>query len=79
MAGYFNAKLAGPEGVKRDKEIVALVESSLEDMLAHFLPCQRPWFRDRRMWIMVRLGRDVWYWTDYIMRTDKRFFRNMSV
>ena len=50
-----------------------------EDMSAHFLPSRRSWFRDGRMWSMIREGREVRSWTDYILGTDLRLFGNVSV
>ena len=48
-------------------------------MLAHFLLLRRSWCRDWRRWIMIRSGWEVRYQTDYILRTDRRIFWNVSV
>ena len=53
------------EWYRREEEIVeAFTEVVLEDMLSHFLPGRCPWYRDRRTWIMVRMGREVRSRTD---------------
>ena len=54
-------------------------QAVLEDILAHFLPQWRPWYRDRRTWSIVRLGRGMWSRTDYILGTYCRLFRNVAV
>ena len=51
----------------------------LEDMLDHFLPLRRSWCHDRRMWSMVRAGREVRSRMDYILGMDLRLFWNVSV
>ena len=79
VEGEFNADLAQPEGVQREEDIVAaLTAEGLEDMLVHFLPQQIPWCLDRRVWSMVRLGREVSSRVDYILGTDCCLFRNVS-
>ena len=53
-----NINLAEPEGDWREEDIAAtLAAEVLEDIAAHFLPRRRRWFRDRRMWSMLRKGR----------------------
>ena len=77
---YFNADLARPERAEQDKEIAAdLVASGLEDMSDHFLPRRLPWCQDGRTWSMVRLGREVWYRTDYILETECSLFRKIFI
>ena len=72
--------LSEPEGDQRGEEITArLASEGLEDILAHFPPRRRSWFRDRRPWSMVRDGREAKYRTDYILCTDRRIFWNVSV
>ena len=48
-------------------------------MAAHLLPRQRRWGRERRTWRMVREGKVVRSWTDYILGTDQSLFWNVSV
>ena len=48
-------------------------------MTAHFLPRKRKWGRELRTWSMVRGGKAIWSWTDYILGTDCSLFRNVSV
>ena len=39
------------EGIQREDKIsVAMVTAVLEDMLAHLLPLQKYWVRDRKTW-----------------------------
>ena len=56
-----------------------MTEAGVEDMTAHFLPRKRKWGRERRTWSMVREGKVVRYWTDYLLGTDRSLFRNVSV
>ena len=72
-------KLSESEGDHRGEEIAAaLTKEGLEDMSAHFLRRWRSWCRDGRTWSMVRAGREVRYWTDYILGMDRRLFWNVS-
>ena len=48
-------------------------------MAWHFLPRGKRWCRDRRTWDMRRKGQVVRSRTDYILGTDRRLFRNVSV
>ena len=48
-------------------------------MLEQFLLRWRSWCRDRRTWSMIREGREMRYWTDYILGTDCRLFGNVSI
>ena len=48
-------------------------------MPAHFLPRKRNWGRERRTWSMVREGKVVRSWTEYLLGTDRSLFRNVSV
>ena len=76
----FNANLTGLEQSEQEKEIgLALAAAVLEDMLAHFILRRHPWTWYRKTWSMVRLGREVRSWTDYILGTDHHLFRNTSV
>ena len=55
VAGDLNTTLSYPENYGRGTYIAAaLTEAGLEDMMAHFLPLQRRWGRERRTWSMVR-------------------------
>ena len=68
------------EGSVQDKDVVvALAAAVLEDMLEYFLPGQRPWCIYGRTWIIIQLVREVWSWMDYILGTDHRLFRNVSI
>ena len=78
--GYFNAKLARPEGADKDDEIAAyLAVAGLKDMLAHFILHQCPWCQYGRTRRMAYLGREVRSWMDYILGMDLYLFRNMSI
>ena len=80
VAGDMNSILAEPEGDRRGEDIVAeLATEGLEDMSVHFLPQRLPWCRHNRTWSMLRKGREVRSWTDYILGTDCRLFGNVSV
>ena len=48
-------------------------------MEAHFLPRQCRWGREHRKWSIVQEGKVVRSQTDYILETDRRIFRNVSV
>ena len=79
VMGNFNADLEHPEEAERDEDIVEnLAAAGLDDMLAYFLPQRRPWCQDSMVWIMFLLGSYVWSWTDNILGTDLRLFRNVS-
>ena len=80
VVGDLNANLAVPEGDRRAEEILETIATEgLEDMAQHFLPWERRWCRDRRTWRMLWNGREVQSWTDYILGTDRRIFRNVVV
>ena len=80
VAGDLNTDLGATENDRRGSEIaVAMTEAGVKDMMAHFLPRKRPWGRERRTWGMVREGRVVRSWTDYLMGTDRSLSRNVSV
>ena len=80
VAGDFNADIAAPEGNRRaEKTATDIATAGLEDMARHFLPRGRRWCRDRRTWDMQRKGQVVWSRTDYILGTDRRLFRNVSI
>ena len=80
VAGDFNTDMATPEGYRRAEAIAtSLATEGLEDMARHFLPRERRWCWDRRMWGMLRKGREVRSWTDYILGTESRLFRNVAV
>ena len=64
----------------RGTEIAAAItEAGLEDMTAHFLPRKRKLGRERRTWSMVREGKVIRSWTDYLLGTDRSLFRNVAV
>ena len=80
VAGDFNVNIAAPEGDRRAEDIATeLATAGLEDMARHFLPREKRWCRDRRTWGMLRKGREVRSRTDYILGTDRRLFRNVTV
>ena len=80
VTGDFNVNLAEPKGDRRGEDIAAAMATEvLEDMLVHFLPRRRSWCRDRRTWIIIWEGREVWSRTDYILGTYFRLFGNFSV
>ena len=80
VAGDLNINIAAPEGDLREEDIATTIaKEGLEDMAPHFLPRQRRWCRDRRTWGMLRKGREVRSQTDYILGTDQRLFRDVSV
>ena len=80
VAGDFNEDLATPEGDRRAEDIATtLAMEGLEDMARHFLPRESRWCRYRRTWGMLRKGREVRSRTDYILGTDSRLLRNVSV
>ena len=80
VAGDLNINIAAPEGDLREEDIATTIATEgLEDMAPHFLPRQRRWCRDRRTWGMLRKGREVRSQTDYILGTDQRLFRDVSV
>ena len=75
-----NVDLEITGGRGRDEEIVAVVATAgLEDILEHLLPQRRPWCRDKRIWEMVQLGREVRYQTDYILGSNPRTLQNVDV
>ena len=51
----------------------------LEDMPVQFILRCKSWEWDGITWIMVRLGREVQYQTDYLLGTDQRLFHNTSI
>ena len=58
--GYFHADLAALEGNRHGEDIVAEIATvRLEEMTAHFLPCEKSWERYGIMWCMRRHGREV--------------------
>ena len=80
MAGDFNVNIAASEGDRRAEDIATEVATAgLEDMARHFLPREKRWCRDQRTWGMLRKGREVRSRTDYILGTDRRLFRNVTV
>ena len=60
--------------------LVALESSGLEDMVTQFIPlhyCQ--WYKDERMWIMVKLRQEVKSQADYLLGTEQRCFPNVTI
>ena len=80
VAGDFNVDIAAPEGNWRAEDIATeLATAGLEDMARHFLTWEKRWCQDRQTWGMLRKGREVQSRTDYILGTDRRLFRNVTV
>ena len=80
VAGELNTTLNEPENDWRGTDTVAaMTAEGLEDMATHFLFRQRTWGRERRMWIMLREGKVVRSWTDYILGIERCLFWNISV
>ena len=48
-------------------------------MTLHFLSQKHRWCWDRRTWGILRKGREVRSRTDYILGTDRRLIRNVSL
>ena len=53
--------------------------AGLEDMSTHSLLSSKHWAWERISWIMRRLGWEVKSHTDYILGTEIRLLRNISV
>ena len=80
VAGGFNTDLGETASNGRGTDITAaLTEAGVEDMTAHFLPRKRLWGRERRTWSMVREGKVIRSWTDYLLGADRSLFRNVAV
>ena len=80
VAGDFNVDLTSPEGDRRAEDIaMSLVTEGLEDMARHFLPRENRWCWEWRTGGMIRKGREGRSRTDYILGTDRRLFRNVSI
>ena len=74
----FNTNLTTLEGSSRREEILAVTTAArLEGMSAHFLLRRKYWVRDRKMWCMHHLGREVCSRTDYLLVTNSRLLRNV--
>ena len=62
----FNANLAETEWKNYKEEIALAMETaSLEVMMANFFSNRKSWAQDRRMWCMLRQGREVRSQKDY--------------
>ena len=80
VAGDLNTDLEDAENDQRGTEIAAaMTEAGAEDMTAQFIPRKRRWGRERWTWSMVQEGKVVRSRMDYLLGTDKRLFRNVSV
>ena len=80
MVGDLNTDLEDLESARRGTDIAAAMKAAgVEHMTAHLLPRKRRRGRERRTWSMVREGKVVRSWTDYLLGTDRSIFRNMSV
>ena len=79
VVGDFNNDLAALDVRERDEGIAAaLAEEGLEDMSDNFLPWHKPWLKYGRIWAMLRGGRKVRSWTDYILCIDSCLFQNVA-
>ena len=80
VVGNFITNLAAPEVQDQDEGIAAaLAEEDLDDMRDHFRPRNEPWLKDGHTWDMRRGGRDVRFWTDFILYPDSPLFQNKTV
>ena len=79
VVGDFNVNITAPEGDWRAEDIATKIATAgREDMARHFLPREKRWCQDKRKWGVLRMGREVQSWTDYILGTDRRLFRNVT-
>ena len=79
VEGDLNMDLGDAENDRRGSEIAAAItEAGVEDMTAHFLPRKIKWGRERRTWSMMREGKVVRSRMDFLLGTDRSFFRNVS-
>ena len=80
VVGDFNTDLGDTASNGRGTEIAAaLTEAGVKDMTAKFLLRKRTWGRERRTWSMMREGRLIRSWSDYLLGNDGSLFRNMAV
>ena len=79
VAGDLNVDILAPEGRRAENIAMDLATAGVEDMAQHFMPRRRRWNRDRWTWDMRRKGQVVRSWTDYILGTDRRLFKNVAV
>ena len=71
--------LTEPEGRPHDEEIVAdILAVGMEYMSDHFFLLRRPWAQDGRNRSMFSQGREVRYWTEYIIGINRLLFQNVS-
>ena len=64
----------------QEESIVAYLSiAGLEDMITNFLPRLNPWLRYGRTWSMLREGREMCSWTDYILVTYHRLIQDVAV
>ena len=79
LIGNVNTYIADPEGITQKKEItVALVDAFLENMSSNFPLRRISWSQDVINRIMIWKGREGLSWTDYIIRTHRCLFQNLS-
>ena len=80
VAGDLNVELKNSSGQGGYEDImVAVATTGLEDITGDLFLQRREWCKDRRTWAVVRKGRVVRSWTDYILGSDCRIFQNVSV
>jgi hypothetical protein len=78
LLGDINVDLRTQTPDNRDTEIMALLATlGLEDMAAHFI--QRKKFRHGNTWQMERDGTTLQSQCDYILGTDRRIFKYISI
>ena len=80
VAREFNSDLAASEWNASNKKIaVDLSNTGMEDVITHLIPRNKPWFRDRETWSMLRGGQEVHNRTEYILGTDHHMLKNVLV
>ena len=80
VVGNLNMKIADTEGNHQDEAIAAaLADEGLEDMSYQFLLYIIPWEQGDRTWNILCQVREVQSYTDYILDTDHRLFRDVFI
>ena len=80
FAGDLNVDLERTVRRWLDEEIaVAVAMVGLEDISAHFLPRLRAWNWYQRPWAVVKQGRLMRSWMDYILGSNNQIYQDMAV
>ena len=80
LVGNFNSDLDAPEGNLKEEDITSTMATLIpEYMKTHLLLRCKDWARYKRKRIMLRIGREVQSWTDYLLGTDHHLFQNVYV